>query len=65
MHLHETSGDANVVESVNNKAIDVTDEANNKAKTLRMGNVNGKKVYGGKKKENKVEEFQLANLASN
>ena len=40
------------------------DGANNKAKTLQMGNVNGRKFTEKKKKENKVEEFHLANLVS-
>ena len=46
--------------------VDVVGSANNKAKTLRMGNVNGRKFTEKKKKEKKkykVEEFQLANLA--
>ena len=39
--------------------------ANNKAKALRMGNVNGRKFMEKKmEKKNKEEEFHLANLAS-
>ena len=42
-------------------------KAPNKAKTLRMEHVNGRKFTEKKKekkKKNKVEEIQLANLAS-
>ena len=43
-------------------SIDVVGSANNKAKTLRMEHVNGRK-FTEEKKKNKVKEIQLANLA--